>query len=178
MSASSKPGWKRGSLAVSAISAVRWPPAEPPVTQTKSGSTPYSSACSRIHARPRLQSTRWSGKVAAGAEPVVDVEPDPALGGQVVEQRDALLALVADHPAAAVDLQERRAPGAARRDRRGRHGDVEAQVPCRRRGRTRCSATRADALAAAQEEREHDVAAREARRVGLGLEVLERAAHR
>ena len=104
---------------------MRWPPAEPPVTQRKSGSPPCSSACSRHHAMAFLQSTRCSGKPDLGREPVVGVDADPTVGGQVVEQRDALLALVADHPAAAVDLQDARA-SVARLGAVGL-GDVEPQ---------------------------------------------------
>ena len=73
------------------------------------------------------------------AEAVVDVEADPALGGHVGEQRDALLALVADHPPAAVDLHERGALGAAGGHRGRRDGDVEAQHLAARPGRTRRS---------------------------------------
>ena len=43
----------------------------------------------------------------AGREPVVDRDADPALGGQVLHQRDALLVLLAD------GSRRRRAPGAA-----------------------------------------------------------------
>ena len=78
------------------------------------------------------------GERGARAEPVVGVEADPPVRGQVAEQRDALLALVADDPAAAVDLQDRRPPLAGRR--RGQV-HVELQRACRRRGRTRCSIT-------------------------------------
>ena len=62
------------------------------------------------------------GEGVLGGEAVVDGHADPALGGQVLHQRDALLVLVADGPAAAVDLQQHR--GALRR-RVGRHVDVE-----------------------------------------------------
>ena len=44
----------------------------------------------------------------AGREPVVDRDADPALGGQVLHQRDALLVLGADRPAAAVHLEQHR----------------------------------------------------------------------
>ena len=132
-----EPGLEAGSPAVSAASAHRCPPAEPPVMQMKSGSAPYSAACSRTQAIARLTSTRWSGKVAARAQPVVDVEADPAVGGEVVEQRDALLGAGADDPAAAVDLDDRR-PQARAAGRRSRGCvDVEAQRPRRRSARTR-----------------------------------------
>ena len=52
-----------------------------------------------------------------GRQPVVGVDPDPAVGGEVVEERDALLALVADDPAAAVDLQDAGPPVARLRRR-------------------------------------------------------------
>ena len=76
------------------------------MTQRKSGSPPCSSACSRHQAMARLQSIRCSGQRDRGREPVVGVDADPAVGGQVVDQRQALLALVADDPAAAVDLED------------------------------------------------------------------------
>ncbi len=41
-------------------------------------------------------------------EPVVDRHADPALGGQVLHQRDALLLLLAEDPRAAVHLQQHR----------------------------------------------------------------------
>ena len=41
----------------SAASEQRWPPAEPPVIATKSGSPPYSAMCSLIQASARLTST-------------------------------------------------------------------------------------------------------------------------
>ena len=66
MSASSNPGWNRGSLGVSAASDDRWPPAEPPVMATKSGSPPYSAMWVLTHARARLTSTMWSGHVLRG----------------------------------------------------------------------------------------------------------------
>ena len=62
----------------------------------------------------------------AGAQPVVGVEADPAVGGQVLLERDPLLALVPDDPAAAVDLHDRRASGSTRRAGGARHRDVEA----------------------------------------------------
>ena len=48
------------------------------------------------------------GERVARGEPVVDRHADPALGGEVLHQRDALLVLVADRPAAAVDLEQHR----------------------------------------------------------------------
>jgi hypothetical protein len=66
VSASSKPGWYAGSDPVRPTMAAMWPPAEPPVTAMKEGSTPSSPACSRIQAMARLTSTRCSGQVAPG----------------------------------------------------------------------------------------------------------------
>ncbi len=59
------------------------------------------------------------------AEPVVDVEADPAEAREVVEQRDALLVAGAGEPAAAVDLDRPRA--GARRGIVLRPVDVEPQ---------------------------------------------------
>ena len=58
-------------------------------------------------------------------EAVVDREADPAAAREVSHQRAALLALVADHPAAAVDLHEDRTAGAGLL---GQH-DVEQVAP-------------------------------------------------
>ena len=58
----------------------------------------------------RLEVDQVVGEGRAGAEPVVDVEAHPAVRRQVAQQRDALLALVADDPGPAVDLQDGRAP--------------------------------------------------------------------
>src|SRR5439155_1458725 len=66
VSASSKPGCRVSSFAVSAASAASVAPADPPVTATNDGSTPYASAFSRTQAIARLTSTRWSGNVARG----------------------------------------------------------------------------------------------------------------
>ena len=41
-----------------------------------------------------------------GGEPIVDRDADPAPIGEVIHERPALLFLAADHPAAAVDLEE------------------------------------------------------------------------
>src|SRR5439155_17139695 len=63
------------------------------------------------------------------AQPVVDVEADPAIGGEVGQQRYALLVARPDHPGAAVDLDDRRPRSVG--GRRG-HEDVEllaARVP-------------------------------------------------
>ena len=57
----------------------------------------------------RLAVDQVVGEGRARAEPVVHVEPDPAVRGEVAQQRDALLTLVADHPGASVDLEDRRA---------------------------------------------------------------------
>ena len=67
MSAPSNPGWNSGSFGVSAASAVRWPPAEPPVTTTYDGSPPYSSMCSLTQAIAFFTSMIWAGKASRGA---------------------------------------------------------------------------------------------------------------
>ena len=51
---------------LSASSAQRWPPADPPLTATNDGSPPYSAMCSLTQATARLASTMWSGQVAFG----------------------------------------------------------------------------------------------------------------
>jgi hypothetical protein len=66
VSAASNPGWYSGAFSVSPASAVRCPPAEPPVMQIISGSTRSSSALPRTHAIARLTSMIWSGNVASG----------------------------------------------------------------------------------------------------------------
>ena len=48
------------------------------------------------------------GNRHARAEPVVGGHTHPALGGEVQHEREGLLALVADHPGAAVQLEEDR----------------------------------------------------------------------
>ena len=138
MSTCSKPGWKRGSLAESAASAVRCPPAEPPVTHRKSGSRAVLGAVLADPADRALHVHDVVGEGRLRREPVVDREADPAAAREMRHQRLALLALVADHPGAAVDLEQRgptanRAPPGAPR-RAGCDG------PCRpgARGRTRC----------------------------------------
>ena len=71
-------------------------------------------------------------------KPVIDREAHPALRGHVVEQRDALLILVTDDPATAVDLHDRRPLRAGRAHRSGpdqwvlRFVDVERVPPSRR----------------------------------------------
>ena len=67
MSAPSKPGWYSGSFGVSAASAARWPPAEPPVITTYDGSPPYSSMCSLTQAIAFFTSMIWAGKASRGA---------------------------------------------------------------------------------------------------------------
>ena len=80
------------------------------------------------------------GERVARGEAVVDRDAHPALGGQVVHQREALLVLVADRPGAAVDLQQHRraAVGHARRPacrrRAGRGGRGRCRRCCARRG--------------------------------------------
>ena len=67
----------------------------------------------------------WEGRPRAQA--VVDVESNPAVGGHVVEQRDALLEPATGNPAATMDLDHRR----ARRVVGGPNGraiDVKAQA--------------------------------------------------
>ena len=66
------------------------------------------------------------GELRPRAQPVVGVDADPPVHREVVQQRDALLALVADDPAAAVDLQDA-GPQVARL-RVGRLVDVEADL--------------------------------------------------
>ena len=95
--------------------------------QMKSGSAPYSSACSRTQAIAALDVDDVVGEGRPRAQPVVDVEADPAVAGEVVEQRDALLGATADDPAAAVDLDDRRARLARAGARR--QVDVEEQRP-------------------------------------------------
>ena len=56
------------------------------------------------------------------AQPVVDRDAHPALGGEVQHERQALLALVADDPGAAVDLEQHRRRAARRRSRVARAG--------------------------------------------------------
>ena len=115
------------SSAVSAASAQRWPPAEPPVMQTNDR---VGAVLGAVLAHPGdrpLDVDQVVGEGRARAEPVVDVEADPAVVGEVVEQRDALLVAGAGDPAAAVDLDDRRSRLVRRRA--GRHVDVEAQGP-------------------------------------------------
>ena len=66
VSASSKPGWKAGSLGVRAANAAMCPPAELPDTNSRAGSAPYSWPCSRTQAITFLRSIRWSGCETAG----------------------------------------------------------------------------------------------------------------
>ena len=130
MSAVSKPGWNAGSFCDSAVSAVRCPPAEPPVTQMKPGSAPYSCACSRIQRIARFTSTMCAGNFGLRREAVVDREAHPAAAREISHQRPALLALVADHPAAAVDLDA--GSGARCRARRAARCRAGCARPCRR----------------------------------------------
>ena len=83
-------------------------------------------------------STRWSGIVVLGAQPVVDVEADPPVGRHVVEQRQALLSLVADDPSATVDLHQR---GTSLTGQRGHTGSEDVEV---QRGAGRLAVLRRD----------------------------------
>ena len=107
VSASSKPGWYAGSPGVSAASAARWPPAEPPVIAMKAGSPPYASTVLADPGDRPLHVDDVGGERVARAEPVVDRHAHPAAGGHVQHQRDALVLLVADRS------RRRRAPAAA-----------------------------------------------------------------
>ena len=66
VSASSKPGWKAGSLGVRAANDAMWAPAELPDTNSSAGSAPYSWPWARTQAITFLRSIRWSGCRAAG----------------------------------------------------------------------------------------------------------------
>jgi hypothetical protein len=66
VSASSKPGWKVGSLGVRAANDAMFPPAELPDTNSTAGSAPYSGPWARAQAITFLRSIRWSGCCAAG----------------------------------------------------------------------------------------------------------------
>ena len=87
------------------------------------GSPPYSPMCSLTQATRPLDVDDVVGPGRLGAEPVVDGDADPAAGHQLEHHRLALLALVADHPRPAVDVDHhRRLPGR----REPRPVDVEA----------------------------------------------------
>ena len=58
VSASSKPGWKAGSLGVSAANDAMCPPAELPDTNSSAGSAPYSWPCTRTQAITFLRSIK------------------------------------------------------------------------------------------------------------------------
>ena len=133
VSTSSKPGWYSGSLAVSATSAARCPPAEPPVTTTKSGSAPDLGRVLLHPGERALHVDQMIGERGRRAQAIVGGDADPAAPCQVVHERQRLLILLADRPAAAVDLQ--RAWG---RDRRRRAADTRRDGSGARRVRTRC----------------------------------------
>ena len=114
-----------------------------------------------------LDVDRVVGPGRVGTEPVVHVEPDPAVRGQVVEQRDALLLACPRDPAAAVNLDDRR-PGA--------HGGLVGQIDVelqRQRAVARIDdpALVANAAAAGHQEGEDDMAAREPGHVRLRIEL-------
>ena len=67
MSESSNPGWYSATSGVSAASAARCPPAEPPVIAMYDGSPPYWAMFSRTHAIVRLTSTICAGNRCLGA---------------------------------------------------------------------------------------------------------------
>ena len=128
MSASSKPGWYCGSLPVRAVER----------RQVASGGPAGDGDEVRIDAvlvgvlahpgdRP-LHVDEVVGKRRHRAEAVVDVEAHPAPLGESLHEQLTLAVLKADHPATAVDLDERRS-ALARRWRCGRLVDVEAQRP-------------------------------------------------
>ena len=102
------------------------------------------------------------GKGRPRAQPVVDVEADPAAGGEVVEQRDALLDAAADDPAAAVDLDDRRAR--PRRRLLGRHRRRRGAAPDRHSARTRSPRRRRTPRGHSISGGKSDVAERKARR--------------
>ena len=101
------------------------------------GSPPYSAMWARTHATARLQSTMCSGHVARGLRPVVDGDGHPASPGQLVQQGQALLALVADHPGPAVDVDKH---GRSRGRVDAPADDVEAMRPRPVTRRSRCCA--------------------------------------
>ena len=110
--------------------AVRWPPAEPPVTHDEVGVDAVLVGVLADEREGPLAVDEVVGQGGERAQAVVGVEADPPVGREVVEQRQTLLALVADDPRAAVDLEEGGAPigGAAL----GGQVDVEALAPAAR----------------------------------------------
>jgi hypothetical protein len=104
------------------------------------------------------------------------LKADPAVIGQVVEQRDSLLAAAAGDPAAPVHLEDRGARLCPRR--LGRHVDVEAQRPATVAG-VLDPAQPANAARPQHQGRDQEVADRKSRapRVGGRLQLGERLAH-
>ena len=86
----------------------RCPPAEPPVAATKSGIATELGDVLADPVQRALQIDEMVGKGRPRAEPVVCRDTHPAPSGQVIHQRQRLLPLVPDHPAAAVDLEQHR----------------------------------------------------------------------
>jgi hypothetical protein len=105
-----------------------------------------------------------------GTEAVVDVEAHPAVGGQVREKRDALLVPRADHPAAAVHLNDRR-PRPPRRLLRQVDIELQPQAPA---ARVLHAANPSDARPPDDEEGKGDLDAGVGR---LGLRGVELLAH-
>ena len=107
VSTSSKPGWKVGSLAVSAAVAVRWAPAEAPTRKMVSGSAPYSMTVGADPGDELLDVDEVAGEgVGWRGEVVVGADAGPALAGEVVEERAGLAVLAPPMEPAAVQVDE------------------------------------------------------------------------
>ena len=92
--------------------------------------------------------------MGTGAEPIIRVDTDPAVRGEVEQQRDALLALVTQDPAATMHLEHAGAAVAGTSIGRLHHIELDRLLAV---GRERNVALRRHAVAATHDDREQDV---------------------